>query len=277
MKKIIQMSLIVSAFMMIGCGGGSTTSITSDTDTSTTENNTTTSTSDDTDSSEDDTTTSTSDDLDSSDDNTPTSELTQELKDSITFMYSEEGLAYDVYMNIYQFHIDNNIQTANQLQKIASGDQSGSEEDHIDAVNDLAIKYDLNITKYPDTDHPYSTDDLERYGSGEFPVEPIQVLYNTLYDKGTLSKRDALEVGCIVEIVDIDDLDAYIIQAENANASDVLEAFIFLRNGSISHYQAFDKGLKDMGIAEGCCSVNEALYNPHTGTNFDWCRPDYLN
>lgn len=249
MKKIIQMSLIVSAFMMIGCGGGSTTSITSDTDTSTTENNTTTSTSDDTDSSED---------------NTTTSELTQELKDSITFMYSEEGLAYDVYMNIYK------IQAIQPLLNIATN----SETKHIELVNQLAIDYDLNITKYPDTDHPYSTDDLDRYGDGEYPVEPIQELYNLLHDKGIQSPQQALEVGCMVEVVDIDDLNEYIEQAEAAGAGDVLTTFTQLRAGSYKHYWQFHEALKQFD-EEGCCSVKDELYNPHTGSNFNWCHLEY--
>ena len=232
-KKIIYWFSILVSLTFVGCGTGVSTNTTID-------------------------------DVNTSEDSN-TSELTQELKDSITFMYSEEGLAYDVYMNIYQFQVNNNMPTANQLQQIASGDQSGSEKEHIAAVNDLAVKYDLNITKYPDTDHPYSTNDLERYGSGEFPVEPIQELYNTLYDKGIQSQQDALEVGCIVEIVDIHDLDEYIKQAEEANVSDVLDVFKFLRNGSYSHYRAFDEGLKKIGVTEGCCTLGN-----------DYCYPEYL-
>ena len=186
------------------------------------------------------------------------STLSQVLKDSITYMYSEEGLAYDVYTNIYK------IQAVRQLQNIAEN----SELKHIDAVNELAIKYDLNITKYPDTEKPYSIDDINRYGSGEYPVEPIQELYNLLYDKGIQSEKDALEVGCIVEVVDIDDLDEYIVQAVDSNALDVLEVFNFLRNGSYQHYWSFDAGLKNMGVSDGCCSIEPAL-----GHNF--CHPEY--
>jgi len=188
----------------------------------------------------------------------PRSTLTQDLKDAITYMYSEEGLAHDVYLKVYE------SQPVKQLQNIATK----SEVEHINAVNELAIKYDLNITKYPDTEVPYSTDDLDRYGSGEYPVESIQELYNMLYDKGIQSKQDALEVGCMVEVVDIDDLYEYIEYAEESNASDVLEVFEFLRNGSYNHYWAFDKGLKNMAISEGCCSVPSAL-----GHNF--CHPEY--
>jgi len=193
-------------------------------------------------------------------DNPPaSSELSQDLKDAITYMYSEEGLAHDVYLNIYKIQ-----STVNQLENIATN----SETKHIQAVNELAIKYDLNITKYPDTEAPYSTDDLDRYGSGEYPVEPIQELYNLLYDKGIQSEKDALEVGCMVEVVDIDDLDEFIEYAERDNASGILATFNFLRDGSYTHYWAFDKGLKNKGVADGCCSLEPAL-----GHNF--CHPEY--
>jgi len=186
------------------------------------------------------------------------SSITQELQDSITYMYSEEGLAYDVYSNVYK------IQAVKQLINIATN----SEIKHIDAVNKLAIKYDLNITKYPDTDKPYSVEDVNRYGSGQYPVEPIQELYNLLYDKGIQSQKDALEVGCMIEVVDIDDLDAYIVQATASNASDVMEVFNYLRNGSYNHYWSFDKGLKNMGVTNGCCSV------PDFGSH-QFCHPEY--
>lgn len=180
----------------------------------------------------------------------PSSTLSQDLKDAITYMYNEEGLAYDLYMNIYE------IQQVNQLQQIASGDQSGSEEKHISAVNDLAVKYDLNITQYPGTDVPYS---VEGIGAGNYSVPAINVLYEKLYNKGIESKRDALEVGCMVEVVDIDDLDEYLALAEESNASDVLEVFNFLISGSYNHYWTFNDALVKMGITDGCCQMAKDL------------------
>lgn len=190
------------------------------------------------------------------------STLTQELKDSITYMYNEEGLAYDVYLNVYNMLLKNDVNVS-QLQNIATN----SEIKHIDAVNELAIKYDLNMTQYPDTDVPYS---IEGISSGVYPVEHIQELYDLLYDKGIQSKQDALEVGCMVEVVDIDDLDKYIVLAEASNASDVLDVFNFLINGSYKHYASFDQGLKDMGVGEGCCAVPDAL-------GYSFCHNEYLN
>lgn len=186
--------------------------------------------------------------------NAEKSTLSQELKESITYMYNEEKLAKDVYLNVYA------VQPLKQLYNIASK----SEVKHEEAVNDLAVKYDLNITLYPDTQAPYDETSLNSYGSGQYPVVKIQELYDTLYDKGIQSQQDALEVGCLVEVTDIDDLDAYITQATDSNASDVLTVFDFLRDGSYKHYWAFDKGLKNIGITEGCCSL---------GT--DYCHPEY--
>ncbi|CAA6824850.1 MAG: Unknown protein [uncultured Sulfurovum sp.] len=182
------------------------------------------------------------------------STLSPELKDSITYMYNEEKLAKDIYLNLYK------VQPLQQLYNIASK----SEVKHESAVNDLAIKYDLNITLYPDTEEPYDKKSLEDYGSGEYPVVAIQELYDTLYAKGIQSKQDAFEVGCMVEVTDIDDLDKYMLQATASNASDVYTVFDFLREGSYKHYWAFDKGLKNMGVSDGCCSL---------GTSY--CHPEY--
>jgi hypothetical protein len=171
--------------------------------------------------------------------------LTQELKDSITYMYNEEKLAKEVYLNV------NNEQPVKQLYNIATN----AEINHEQAVNDLAVKYDLNITLYPDTVEPYDQNSVDQYGNGQFAVVAIQELYDILYDKGIQSQKDALEVGCMVEVTDIDDLDNYMQQATDANAEDVLAIFDYLREGSYNHYWSFNQGLNDMGISDGCCSL----------------------
>jgi hypothetical protein len=180
--------------------------------------------------------------------------LTPELQDSITYMYSEEKLAKEIYLNLYA------IQPVKQLNNIATK----SEVKHEDAVDRLAIKYDLNTTLYPDTTTPYDANSLSTFTNGKFPVVAIQELYDTLYEKGVQSQKDALEVGCMVEVTDVEDLDKYIAQATQSNASDVLTIFNFLRDGSYNHYWAFNKGLTNQGITDGCCSL---------GT--DYCHPEY--
>jgi len=137
-----------------------------------------------------------------------------------------------------------------------------SEIEHVDAMNRLAIKYDLNITQYPETMPPYDALSLAQYGNGQFPVEEVQSLYDILYDKGMQSQEDALAVGCMVEVTDVEDLNRYL--ALTSDAPDVVEIFNFLRDGSYNHYWAFDKGLKDRGVSEGCCGVGE-----------EYCHPEY--
>jgi len=180
--------------------------------------------------------------------------LTQELQDSITYMYSEEKLAKEIYLNLYA------VQAVKQLNNIATK----SEVKHVDAVDRLAVKYDLNTTLYPDTTTPYDANTLNSFSNGKFPVVAIQELYDRLYEKGIQSEKDALEVGCMVEVVDVNDLNKYITQATDSNASDVLSIFDFLRKGSYNHYWAFNKGLTKQGIADGCCSLGS-----------EYCHPEY--
>jgi len=189
----------------------------------------------------------------------PKSILTQDLKDAITFMYNEEGLAYDVYMNVYK------IQAVKQLQNTAQN----SETKHMQSVDELAVKYDLNMTTYDPTLEPYSKEGIS---SGTYTVPHIQELYDLLYAKGIKSKQDALEVGCMVEVVDVEDLENYIALATESNATDVLDVFDFLITGSYKHYWTFDAGLKKMGIIGGCCSVEDEF-----GLGHNFCQPDYPN
>jgi len=170
------------------------------------------------------------------------STLPAPLKNSIKYMYEEERLAHDVYLAIYQ------KQPVMQLERIATR----SETRHINAVKELARKY--NIPTYSQR-------------MGVYNIPHIQSLYNTLYQKGIKSQKDALEVGCIVEVTDIDDLDKYIYQAQKYGKSDIVNVFEFLRRGSYNHYHAFDRGLKQLGISNGCCSLGSKYCHPEYPSN----------
>jgi len=159
------------------------------------------------------------------------------LKESIAYMYSEERLAKDIYLNIYK------VQPLKQLYNIATR----AETRHIDSVNDLARKYGVPTRNFQ---------------SGQYPEAELQSLYNRLYAKGVRSQKDALEVGCMVEVVDIDDLNKYMAQAQAENAQDALATFDFLRKGSYKHYGAFDRSLKNMGVQNGCCSLGQTYCHP---------------
>ena len=164
-------------------------------------------------------------------------ESSNTIKNSLAYMYDEERLAKEVYLAIYA------KQPVSQLSKIASK----AEVRHIDAVKDLAQRYGVAT--------PYQQ-------AGQYATAHIQSLYNELYAKGIRSKKDALEVGCIVEVVDVNDLNNYINEAQRANAQDVVQTYNFLRKGSYNHYWAFDRGLQQIGVSNGCCSLGQKYCHP---------------
>ena len=183
--------------------------------------------------------------------------LSEELANTISYMGNEERLAYDVYNKLY------NEWDTKQFTNIASK----SEYKHITAVQQLVQKYkmsdDINFTNIDLPALGYMNTPIEEMQAGTYDISKIQRLYDDLTSAGATSEEEALKVGCTVEVVDIEDLDAYIKIAEASNAQDVIDVFNFLRDGSYTHYWAFDEGLKNKGVSEGCCTWSEL------------CHPEY--
>ena len=188
----------------------------------------------------------------------PTSTLSQELTNTLAFMGNEERLAYDVYNRLYQEW------GTKQLTNIATN----SEYKHITAVQQLIQKYMLNDNvNFTNVDLPslgYMTTPIESMQAGVYDIAHIQKLYDDLVAKGLTSEVEALKVGCIIEVVDVNDLNRDIALAQSENATDIVEVFNFLRNGSYSHYWSFDGGLKSKGVADGCCVLGA-----------EYCHPEY--
>jgi len=184
----------------------------------------------------------------------PLSNLTDAQKYTIAYMWNEEKLAKDIYLEL------NLLYSTQQLENIATK----SETIHQALVEDLVQRYDLNITNLVDYKENYSEEELRAFKSGEFGVQEIQDLYDTLYAEGKQSQQAALEVGCKVEVTDVEDLLDEIKIAETVDAQDLIATWNVLLSGSYNHYWAFDKGLKNKGVTEGCCSL---------GTDF--CHPEY--
>ncbi len=175
----------------------------------------------------------------------PLATLTNDQKYALAYMWNEEKLAKDIYLAL------NELYPANQFYNIATR----SETKHEAAVEELVQRYDINITNLQDYTVNYSEEELRALPAGTFGVDKIQELYDALYAKGSQSKVDALQVGCMVEVTDVDDLDKFIASAEEVNATDLVKVFEFLRAGSYNHYWAFDKALKAEGVAAGCASA----------------------
>ncbi|NOZ90756.1 MAG: DUF2202 domain-containing protein [Epsilonproteobacteria bacterium] len=196
----------------------------------------------------------------------PLSTLTQDLKDAISYMGNEERLAHDVYINLYNYHSENSALNINQLKNIAER----SETTHVQTVQSIVKKYNLSEENLTNVINPVASSNtaFEDLPIGVYDIPAIQNLYNVLYEKGIQSEKDALEVGCMVEVTDINDLNERITMAQESNATDILDAFTVLRDASYNHYWAFDKGLQNIGIENGCCSLGEI-----NGVNY--CHTEY--
>ena len=198
------------------------------------------------------------------DDYLPTPSLTQPLKDSLAYMGNEERLAYDVYLNLYDYHLQSSDIAIKQLYNIATN----AESKHIAIVQSLVQRYALNATDLTDVNETVVNDNnmsATTMPRGVYDIQKIQDLYDSLYALGQNSQEDALKVGCMVEVTDIDDLDKYITQAQDSNATDIEAAFNTLRDGSYNHYWAFDKALKNIGVTNGCYYEGDELLTNKEG------------
>jgi len=145
--------------------------------------------------------------------------LTDEQKDELFFIYEEEKLARDVYITLGKQYPDENTFASIQL----------AEQRHIDAVQGLCEKYEIDISEVKEDEVGYF-------------VSPIlQSLYDDLVVQGGESLYDALGVGVFIEELDIGDLTEVI--EEEGIPSDVMNVFENLREGSYNHLEAFQGAL----------------------------------
>lgn len=142
----------------------------------------------------------------------PTEDLSLEEIQAILYMREEEKLARDVYLTLYEKWgepIFNNI--------------AQSEQAHMDMVLALIEKYNL-------------TDPAAGKDIGEFENPELQKLYDQLIEQGMQSEVAALEVGALIEEVDIKDLEEWLAKTDN---EDIKYVFENLMMGSRNHLRAF--------------------------------------
>jgi hypothetical protein len=142
--------------------------------------------------------------------------LTADEVSWLQYMREEEKLARDVYLALY----------AKWKMPIFST-IAASEQKHMDATKALLDRYGV-------------TDPAAGNGPGVFDNEEIQKLYSSLMEKGFLSKKDALEVGVIIEETDIDDLTSALGLTSH---TDITITYTNLRLGSYNHLSAFNSQL----------------------------------
>jgi hypothetical protein len=132
---------------------------------------------------------------------------------SLAHMREEEKLARDVYRLFYQkwnLAIFNNI--------------SLSEDRHFEAVGKLLARYGV-------------PDPAENRLPGEYSDPDLQALYAELTVKGSASVHAALEVGVLIEELDIKDLETALTQT---GKFDIKRVYTNLLNGSFNHLEAFE-------------------------------------
>jgi hypothetical protein len=129
------------------------------------------------------------------------------------FIYQEEKVARDVYITLGNIYTDENTFASIQV----------SEQRHMDSARALCEKYGVD------------TSEVDEDAVGSFVLPVLQELYDTCVGEGEESLLDALKVGELIEITDIDDLE----HASVGMPADVVNVFENLKEGSLSHLDAF--------------------------------------
>ena len=169
--------------------------------------------------------------------------LTEAEAEGLVFMREEEKLARDVYLTLYgQWNIP-------IFQNIA-----GSEQTHTDAVKTLLDNYNLV--------DPVVNDEI-----GVFTNPDLQSLYDQLVGQGSQSLSDALQVGAVIEEIDILDLEKYIAQTDNTDIQLVYEN---LMKGSRNHLRSFVSTIqKQTGGAYQPQYLSQAVFDAIVGTGIE--------
>lgn len=149
-------------------------------------------------------------------------ELSDETIAGILFMREEEKLARDVYLYLYE------IYPLRPFENIARSEQA-----HMDAIRYLVDLYNLE-------------DPVAENPTGIFKNKELQQLYNTLIERGSQSKEEALRVGALIEEVDIIDL-----QNEMEKVTEheqITRVYNNLCRASENHLRAFVRVQKMNGV-----------------------------
>ncbi len=144
--------------------------------------------------------------------------VTVDISDHMVFLREEEKVARDVYLTLasaWNMRVFSNI--------------ARSEQRHMDAVKVLLDRYGL-------------VDPVGANGQGTFTNPDLQQLHDDLVARGMGSVQEALQVGRLIEEVDIEDLDEAILLV--AADSDIAVVLSSLKKGSENHLAAFIRNIE---------------------------------
>ncbi len=165
--------------------------------------------------------------------NLPKEDLSKAERDILLFMVEEEKMAHDLYAAFYQKW---SVPVFDRIRQ--------SEQKHIESVSYLLDKYDV--------DHAT----LE---PGKFSMEALQILYNTLLERGMLSVTAAYTAAALVEETDLNDLQKAI--KDQVDNKDITLVFTHLSEASGRHLKNFVTQLNAAGITYQPTVLNITDYN----------------
>ena len=169
-------------------------------------------------------------------------------EEGILFIREEEKLARDVYLVLkdkWGLTIFENI--------------SNSEQQHMDAVKTLIIKYEL--------DDPVVDD-----GIGEFTNPTILELYEFLVETGEQSRIDGLIVGATIEEMDLVDIMDYLGEVEDNR--DIIQTYNNLMKGSRNHLREFVIELENLGVSFTPQYLDQGTFDDIIGSEKEQGRAD---
>lgn len=145
-------------------------------------------------------------------------QLSQADKDALLFMLEEEKMARDTYEYLNDFW--GMVQFANiEL----------SEQSHMNAVANLLEINNIQYNILPE---------------GEFENINLQNLYNQFVIDGQLNSVKALQIGALIEDLDIVDLENNLNATKNTS---IIEVFESLQCGSRNHLRTFVSAIENLG------------------------------
>lgn len=148
-------------------------------------------------------------------------ELTEEQKDTLFFIFQEEKVARDVYITLGKIYTNESTFANIQI----------SEQEHILSAQVLCERYGIDTSMV----NLSQEDDFV----GQFELDSMQTLYNNCVSLGDVSLLEALKVGELIEVTDIEDLE----HAAEGMPADVVNVYDNLKDGSLSHLDAFQKAI----------------------------------
>jgi len=147
--------------------------------------------------------------------------LSQVEREDLYEMREEEKIARDIYLQLFE-----------RWQLPPFGNISGSEQVHMDAV--------LALLEHHGLDDPAAGLDI-----GQFRNPDMQDLYQQLKARGMRSMEDSIEVGLLIEELDIADLHAV---TSRTDKPEILAVYAELERGSRNHLRAFYQWMQRLNI-----------------------------